>query len=117
MQPRGDKLDTGGGIAGAPHRTRLHGRPPAPHGDPDRIRELYEIKSRNFREAGPARPMPGASRMTAALRLAGLRRVLVTGSGQASLLESIDCDYPGVFQPGNRVTDHDVTHGKPDHEP
>ena len=43
--------------------------------------------------------------------------MLVTGSGQASLLESIDCDYPGVFQPGNRVTAHDVTHGKPDPEP
>lgn len=85
--------------------------------EPERIKELYEIKSRNFREVGPARPMPGADRMTAALRLAGMHRVLVTGSGQASLLESLGSDYPGVFQPGNRVTAHDVTHGKPDPEP
>ncbi len=105
------------GMTGAATVNLLYRRAFGRDCEPDCIRELYEIKSRNFREAGPARPMPGASRMTAALRLAGLRRVLVTGSGQASLLESIDCVYPGVFQPGNRVTAHDVTHGKPDPEP
>ncbi len=105
------------GMTGAATVNLLYRRAFGRDCEPERIKELYEIKSRNFREAGPARPMPGADRMTAALRLAGMRRVLVTGSGQASLLESLGSDYPGVFQPGSRVTAHDVTHGKPDPEP
>lgn len=79
--------------------------------------ELYAIKTRYFRELGPAKPMPGASRMLAALERAGLRRVLVTGSGQKSLLDNLDRDYPGAFCTHLRVTAHDVSHGKPDPEP
>lgn len=85
--------------------------------EPERIRELYAIKTRYFREQGKRKPMPGADRMLAALCRGGLRRVLVTGSGQASLLDSLDRDYPGMFGPGLRVTAHDVRHGKPDPEP
>ena len=55
--------------------------------------------------------------MTAALRGAGVRCVLVTGSAQGSLLRRIDEDYEGVFAPSDRVTALDVTHGKPDPEP
>lgn len=88
------------------------------HGcDPERARELYGVKSRYFKELGPARPMPGADRMLAALGKAGLKRVLVTGSGQASLLNGLDNDYPGVFPDGCRVTANDVTRGKPYPEP
>lgn len=82
-----------------------------------RARELYEIKSRYFKEAGPAPMMPGADRMLSALKRGGLQRVLVTGSGQKSLLEAIDRDYPGMFDSGKRVTALDVTHGKPNPEP
>lgn len=85
--------------------------------EPERVKELYAIKSRYFKALGERKPMPGADRMLSALRRGGLRRVLVTGSGQASLLESLDRDYPGMFAPGHRVTAHDVTHGKPDPEP
>lgn len=85
--------------------------------DEKRARELYEIKSSYFREMGPAPLMPGADRMLKALERAGLRRVLVTGSAQASLLEKIDTDYPGAFAPGDRITALDVRHGKPDPEP
>lgn len=84
---------------------------------PERAEELYAIKSRYFKEMGPARLMQGADRMLAALGRAGLRRVLVTGSGQASLFEALDRDYPGVFEDGFRVTAHDVIHGKPAPEP
>lgn len=43
--------------------------------------------------------------------------VLVTGSGQSSLLNRLDADFPGVFDAGRRVTSHDVTQGKPHPEP
>ncbi|MDE6297443.1 MAG: HAD-IA family hydrolase, partial [Muribaculaceae bacterium] len=78
---------------------------------------LYEIKSRYFREYGQREQMPYADRMIAALGEAGLRRILVTGSAQSSLLESLETDYPGVFADGDRVTALDVKKGKPDPEP
>lgn len=83
----------------------------------DEAARLYAIKSANFKALGPAPVLPGASRMLAALAALGLKRVLVTGSGQASLLDRLERDYPGVFPEGRRVTAHDVTHGKPDPEP
>ncbi|MDE6023331.1 MAG: HAD hydrolase-like protein, partial [Muribaculaceae bacterium] len=41
----------------------------------------------------------------------------MTGSGQASLIDSVRKDYPGVFGEGMMVTAHDVTKGKPNPEP
>lgn len=79
--------------------------------------ELYRIKTENFRRLGKAEPMPGADRMLEAFRRAGLRRVLVTGSGQANLLDALNAVYPDAFMPGDRVTSHDVVHGKPHPEP
>lgn len=88
------------------------------HGcDSERAKELYAVKSENFKRLGPAKPMPGADRMLEALKCLGLKRVLVTGSGQNSLLNRLNHDYPGMFGADNRVTAHDVTHGKPDPEP
>ncbi len=88
------------------------------HGVSDeRATQLYADKSRRFREWGPAPQMPGAARMLAALEKGGLTRVLVTGSGQNSLLTALDRDYPGAFPADCRVTAYDVTHGKPDPEP
>lgn len=84
---------------------------------PERVKELYRIKTEYFREMGAKEQMPGAGRMLAAFRRAGKRRVLVTGSGQASLIESINEDYPGAFGEGDRVTAHDVEHGKPAPDP
>lgn len=83
----------------------------------ERAAELYTVKSRYFKAMGPAPAMPGADRMLAALDRAGLRRVLVTGSGQASLIDALNRDYPGVFEDGCRVTGNDVKHGKPNPEP
>lgn len=88
------------------------------HGvDPEKAKELYAVKTRYFSQGGPAPLMPGAERMLKALEKLGMRRVLVTGSGQASLLDKIDRDYPDAFGPGCKVTAHDVKHGKPDPEP
>jgi beta-phosphoglucomutase-like phosphatase (HAD superfamily) len=48
---------------------------------------------------------------------AGIAPVLVTGSGQASLLDKLNADFDNVFPPEMRVTAHDVQHGKPHPEP
>lgn len=84
---------------------------------PEEIKDLYGIKSKYFVEYGVAPVMPGAPQMLANLMDNGIRPVLVTGSGQLSLLEKLDRDFPGVFAPGMRITAKDVKRGKPDPEP
>lgn len=93
-------------------RERL-GREPVP----GEVERLYARKTEYFRCQGRRKPMPGADRMLRTLREAGVTRVLVTGSAQSSLLESLEEEYPGAFLPGMRVTALDVTKGKPDPEP
>lgn len=88
------------------------------HGVSDEYaKELYDKKSQIFRQIGTIDPMPGTDRMLAALRARGIRCIVVTGSAQKALLDSIEKYYPGIFQPGDRITAHDVTHGKPNPEP
>lgn len=83
----------------------------------EKANELYALKTKYFRQIGKNDPMPGTDRMLASLERLGIRRVLVTGSSQASLLDSINSDYPGAFHSGDRITALDVVKGKPDPEP
>ena len=78
---------------------------------------LYHRKTVYFQELPDVNPMPGAQQMIDTLIKAGLRRVLVTGSGQSSLINRLDNDFPGAFTPQLRVTSRDVTKGKPHPEP
>lgn len=80
-------------------------------------REMYHRKTECFAAQPPVSVMPGAQMMTRLLLRAGVTPVLVTGSGQSSLIARLDDDYPGVFAPGRRITSRDVTVGKPDPEP
>ena len=79
--------------------------------------DMYHLKTLYFNELPPVEPMPGAAEMLNILRDTGIKRVLVTGSGQNSLLSRLDTDFPDIFLPGMRVTSHDVKHGKPHPEP
>lgn len=80
-------------------------------------KELYELKARYFVEQGGAQLMPGAQDLIKGFQQRGIVTVLVTGSGQNSLLSRLDTDYPGAFPPERRVTSANVTHGKPHPEP
>ena len=84
---------------------------------PEEVDRLYAIKSEYFRSQGERIPMPGAALMLKELQEMDITRVLVTGSAQASLLTSLQKDYPGAFSAERRVTALDVTHGKPHPEP
>ena len=46
-----------------------------------------------------------------------MRRVLVTGSGQRSLIDRLEKDFPGAFTSSMMVTSRDVKCGKPHPEP
>ena len=57
---------------------------------------------------GNAEPMKGAAELLNAIKKAGLKIVLVTGSGQKSLLDKLNHSFPNIFAPGNMVTAFDV---------
>lgn len=81
------------------------------------VAELYHRKTVYFTELPAVNPMPGATEMLDFLTAAGVRRVLVTGSGQSSLIGRLAEDFPGAFLRGDMVTARDVTRGKPHPEP
>lgn len=87
------------------------------HATPEECENLYHRKTEIFRELPDVGPMPGARQLLDLLVEVGIKCVLVTGSGQSSLLNRLDNDFPGVFAPGMRVTSRDVTKGKPHPEP
>ncbi|MDE5554643.1 MAG: HAD hydrolase-like protein [Muribaculaceae bacterium] len=87
------------------------------HATPEECVQLYHRKTEIFKQLPEVSPMPGAQALTDLMKEVGMRRVLVTGSGQNSLLNRLEIDYPGVFLDGMRVTSRDVTHGKPHPEP
>lgn len=84
---------------------------------PEEAAELYRRKTEYFREMPPVKVMPGALELMNELRDMGLKRVLVTGSGQRSLIDRLQADFPGIFTPEMMVCGPDVTHGKPHPEP
>jgi len=78
---------------------------------------LYKRKTELFADFPTAPMMHGAQRAVAAVVKADALPVLVTGSGQGTLLGRLDADFEGAFSAGRRVTAYDVKRGKPDPEP
>ena len=83
----------------------------------ERIQEIYKVKSDLFNEFPPAEPMPGALELLRQLKAQGLMILIVTGSGQRSLLDKLNLHYPDIFSRELMVTAFDVKHGKPHPEP
>ncbi|MBD5346521.1 MAG: HAD hydrolase-like protein [Bacteroides sp.] len=84
---------------------------------PEEIKELYRRKTDYFNEFPKPGRMPGALELMNILREAGIKRVLVTGSGQHSLIDRLANDFPGIFTSDMMITGNDVIHGKPHPEP
>ena len=83
----------------------------------EECRAMYAYKSALFNQQGSAPPMPYARELLGRVKAAGLTILIVTGSGQASLLGRLDEHFPGIFHKELMVTAFDVQHGKPDPEP
>ncbi|MGN1255540.1 MAG: HAD family hydrolase [Bacteroidaceae bacterium] len=81
------------------------------------IEEIYRVKSDLFNTLPEASPMPYARDVLEAVKAKGVRIVLVTGSGQRSLLDRLEQAFPGCFHEDYMVTAFDVVHGKPHPEP
>lgn len=89
------------------------------HATEQEIHDIYAEKSRVFTQLGPAAPMPGAAEVLQKVGKRGLTRVLVTGSGQPSLINRLDLIFPGVFDWNHIVSGLDcpLGHGKPHPDP
>lgn len=83
----------------------------------EEVERLYRRKSELFAGMPEVSVMDGAPDMLGFLKEVGVERVLVTGSGQRSLIERIERDFPGMFSERLMVTSRDVSRGKPDPEP
>ena len=83
----------------------------------EEIERIYEEKCKMFNSCPEAPKMPGAEELLEKVKAQGLRIVVVTGSGQKSLLDRLQHNYPGFFIPELIVSSKDVKHGKPSPEP
>lgn len=87
----------------------------------EEIQAIYEAKSQEFnrslQQRGEVPVMPGVREVLEKVRSKGLLRVIVTGSGQLSLLDKLNRHFPGQFSPELMVTAFDVRKGKPFPEP
>ena len=81
------------------------------------VEELYARKCALFNQCEEAAPMPGAAEVLRCVKGAGLGIYVVTGSGQLSLLNRLQTNYPGYFSPDRLISSRDVRHGKPHPEP
>ncbi len=83
----------------------------------EEAQRMYDEKSRVFSTCPPAKVMEGVKELMTKIKHNGLTIVVVTGSGQHSLLEKLAREFDGLVTPELIVSSFDVSHGKPDPEP
>lgn len=83
----------------------------------EEIKQMYQTKSEIFNSLPVAEPMPGALEVLHKIQQNGLTPMVVTGSGQHSLLDKLNHSYPGIFKQELMITAFDVKYGKPNPEP
>lgn len=78
---------------------------------------IYKEKAALFTQYNDGLPMHGAADVLNEVKISGLERLIVTGSGQLSLIDKLNHSYPGHFNRDKMVTAYDVKIGKPYPEP
>lgn len=83
----------------------------------DEIKTIYAEKSEEFNKNPEVQRMPGALEVLTKIKQDGLFSMVVTGSGQHSLINRLNTNFPSIFTPELMVTAFDVKYGKPNPEP
>jgi HAD superfamily hydrolase (TIGR01509 family) len=78
---------------------------------------IYLKKSRLFETLKHSEKIPYVTELLAKIKIQKLDIYVVTGSGQPSLIDSLELNFPGVFEKKKMVTAFDVQFGKPHPEP
>lgn len=84
---------------------------------PEMIESIYAEKSAEFSTHPDPERMPGSWEVLQKIKADGLTPMVVTGSGQHSLLDRLSHNFPGMFRRELMVTAFDVKYGKPHPEP
>ena len=80
-------------------------------------KKIYETKIKIFNSCPTVLPMKGSTELLCKIVENELFAMLVTGSGQPSLLERLNNDFPNIFLRERVVSSFDVKNGKPNPEP
>ena len=83
----------------------------------EELENIYRDKSELFNRCPTAERMPGAYELTVKVKESGVVPMVVTGSGQKTLLERLQRNFPDIFREELMVTAFDVKYGKPNPEP
>ena len=78
---------------------------------------IYRLKSKLFDALKHSEKIPYVKDLLNKIKSQKLEIFVVTGSGQPSLIDSLEVNFPGVFQKIKMVTAYDVQFGKPHPEP
>lgn len=83
----------------------------------EEAQQMYEKKSRVFSTCPIAKVMEGVQELQRKIKSAGMKIVVVTGSGQRSLLDKLVKEFEGLVSADMIVSSFDVSRGKPHPEP
>jgi HAD superfamily hydrolase (TIGR01509 family) len=78
---------------------------------------IYRLKSKLFDVFKHHDKIPYITELLKKIQSQELDIFVVTGSGQPSLIDSLEGKFPGIFQKQKMVTAYDVRYGKPHPEP
>ncbi|MGN0221085.1 MAG: HAD family hydrolase [Prevotella sp.] len=78
---------------------------------------MYARKSEIYASCPMAEVMPGVGQLMQQIYQMGMTIMVVTGSGQQTLLERLATDFVPYIQPQNIISAFDVQRGKPHPEP
>ena len=81
------------------------------------VNAIYRRKTELFSEYNDGSLIPYAYDFVKKVHEEGLTCAVVTGSGQPTLIDKLEHNFPGLFKKERMVTAFDVKHGKPHPEP
>jgi len=84
---------------------------------PEEVDNIYKRKTELFSRYNDGSLIPYAYDFVKKVHDSGLTCVIVTGSGQPTLINKVEHNFPGLFSKDRMVTAFDVKHGKPHPEP
>lgn len=80
-------------------------------------RSIYREKADLFNKYNDGKAMVGAADVLARVKSRDIQSLIVTGSGQHSLINKLNLTFPGYFERDKMITAFDVKYGKPHPEP
>lgn len=78
---------------------------------------IYSMKSKLFETFKHSEKIPFVTELLKKVQSQKLDIFVVTGSGQPTLIDSLEVNFPGIFNKNKMVTAFDVEFGKPHPEP